>query len=89
MTKEHVFPKWLIIRTGTNKTGIRWGNKIIPALSVTVPLCKSCNQAFGKYLEAPIKKVFDDLESQKGISDIEADLLVRWLWKLEGYFGYF
>ena len=29
-------------------------------------------------------QIFEDLEQGKGISDLEAELLVRWLWKLEG-----
>jgi hypothetical protein len=87
MTKEHVFPKWLIIRTNTHKTGIRWGmKKKVPALSATLPLCKECNKAFGDKLEKPVSKIFDDLEARKGISDNEAELLIRWLWKIDGLF---
>jgi hypothetical protein len=85
MNKEHPFPQWLIKRTGTDKTGIRWADKKrIPALAVTVPLCVDCNTDFGKYLEAPMAALFDDIESGRGVSDSEAELLVRWLWKIEG-----
>ena len=84
MTKEHLFPKWLIKRTGTDKTKIRWGNSKIPALAATLPLCNECNQLFGKHLEAPVSSIFDDLESRKGISESEAELLVRWMWKITG-----
>jgi len=84
--KEHVFPKWLILRTNTNNTKIRWGDKKIPALSCTIPLCRDCNKAFGKHLESPVKLIFDNLEKGAGISDLDAELLVRWLWKLEGLF---
>lgn len=31
-----------------------------------------------------MSRVFDDLEAGRGMSDAEAELLVRWLWKLEG-----
>jgi hypothetical protein len=85
MSKEHMFPTWLIKRTGTERTGIRWGSKRnVPALAATLPLCARCNHEFGKELEAPVSKIFDDMEADKGLSDNEAELLVRWLWKLEG-----
>jgi hypothetical protein len=66
--KEHVFPKWLIKRTGTDKTGIRWGGiSKMSALSATMPLCLKCNQAFGDELERPVSRIFDDLEADRGI----------------------
>jgi len=85
MTKEHFWPRWLIEKTKTDNTGVRsiTGKKIPPS-AVTFPLCKKCNDDFGKYLESPVAKIFDDIESNKGISDFEAELLVRWLWKFEG-----
>lgn len=87
MNKEHVFPKWLIERTGTHRTGIRWGSeKKVPGLSATLPLCVECNTVFGKALEGPVARIFEDLEQQRGISDNEAELLIRWLWKMEGIF---
>jgi hypothetical protein len=86
MNKEHVYPEWLIRRTGTHETGIRWGKNWVPALAATVPLCVECNKAFGRELEVPVSKIFDDLESNRGISDNEAELLIRWLWKTVGLF---
>ena len=35
-------------------------------------------------LEEPVSRIFDDLESGKGISENEAELLIRWLWKITG-----
>jgi hypothetical protein len=85
MNKEHVFPRWLIFRTNTHNTGIRWGElKRLPALKATIPLCTECNKFFGKGLEEPVSKLFDEIESYQGISDIDAELLIRWLWKTEG-----
>ncbi|MHC4060175.1 MAG: hypothetical protein ACYSR6_01005 [Planctomycetota bacterium] len=85
MNKEHVFPEWLIKRTGTAKTGIKWFSRSnVPATAATLPLCVDCNTTFGDELESPMKVVFDDLEEGRGISDLEAELFVRWLWKLEG-----
>ena len=85
MNKEHLFPKWLILKTNTHNTGIRWGDKRkIPALKATLPLCQECNSLFGKELEAPVSKLFDEIEKQKGISDLDAELLIRWLWKIYG-----
>jgi hypothetical protein len=85
MTREHFWPQWLIRKTKTNNTGVRsMAGKKIPPSAFTIPLCKECNDDFGKYLESPVSSIFDDLENNKGISDFEAELLVRWLWKLEG-----
>lgn len=85
MNKEHIFPQWLILRTGTNKTGIRWGDKRgLSALSATFPLCMECNSEFGRELEEPTSKLFDDIEHGRGLSDEEAELLIRWLWKIQG-----
>lgn len=85
MNKEHVFPRWLIFRTNTHKTGIRWGeNKRLPALRATFPLCIECNAILGRELEEPVSRLFDEIESFKGISDSDAELLIRWLWKMEG-----
>lgn len=85
MNKEHLFPQWLILRTGTHQTGIRWGNKRnVSALSATFPLCMECNSEFGRDLESPTSKLFDDIENGQGLSDDEAELLIRWMWKIQG-----
>jgi len=86
MSREHFWPQWLIERTNSKQTGVRWfgGKKISPS-SATIPLCKSCNHTFGSELEGPVIKAFDSLEGGNGISDFEAELLVRWMWKFEGY----
>jgi hypothetical protein len=85
INKEHIFPRWLILKTNTNNTGIRWGpNRKLPALRATLPLCCECNSDFGKELEKPVSIIFDDIESNRGISDQDAELLIRWLWKIEG-----
>jgi len=87
MNDEHVFPQWLIRRTKTNLTSIRWlaGNRVNP-LAATLPLCVGCNRDFGRVLEDPVSRIFDDLESHRGISENEAELLIRWLWKIDGLF---
>ena len=85
MNKEHIFPEWLILRTGTHQTGIRWGDKRnVSALRVTLPLCTDCNDDFGRELESPTSRLFDDLERGKGMSDYDAELLIRWMWKIAG-----
>jgi len=87
MNKEHLFPKWLIHKTKTYKTKIRWHEgKKIPGLVATLPICEECNTLFGAELESPVAQIFDCLENEKGISDFEAELLIRWLWKMEGMF---
>jgi hypothetical protein len=85
MNKEHVFPQWLILRTRTHQTGIRWGEKRdVPALAATIPLCVECNSEFGHDLESPTSKLFDNIEHGRGLSDDEAELLIRWMWKIQG-----
>lgn len=85
MNKEHFWPQWLIQKTGTYKTTIRWiEGKWITAGAATLILCKRCNSDFGQELEVPVSRIFSDLEAGRGLSDNEAELLIRWLWKLEG-----
>lgn len=85
ITKEHFWPEWLILRTGTHKTSVRFdATKRINPRALVVPLCVTCNTDFGRELEAPVSRIFADLEAGKGISDLEAELLIRWLWKFEG-----
>lgn len=85
MNKEHLFPSWLILRTGTDKSGIRWGEKRgVPALAATFPLCEDCNTVFGHDLEGPASRLFDEIEQGQGMSDDEAELLIRWMWKIKG-----
>jgi hypothetical protein len=85
MSKEHFWPRWLIERTKANRTDVKWSNgKMVNPSSATIPLCKKCNNAFGTDLEAPVITIFDQLEEDRGISDYEAELLARWMWKFEG-----
>jgi hypothetical protein len=85
MTKEHFWPQWLIRRTGTHRTGVRFdATKRVNPSKLTIPLCLRCNTDFGRVLEEPTKNIFDDLESGRGLSDEEAETLIRWLWKYEG-----
>jgi hypothetical protein len=60
------------------------GNKRIPADQATLPLCTQCNTDFGEQLEVPMSGILDDNEDGNGISDHEAEIIVRWLWKVEG-----
>lgn len=85
MNQEHFWPRWLIDRTGTHATGVKWlGRKVSPRRT-TIPICESCNSEFGRELEAPVSQLFGDIENGRGLSDAEAELLVRWMWKFEGY----
>lgn len=90
LNKEHFWPQWLIEKTGTNKTSVRFTTtKRINPKTLVVPLCIRCNSDFGQELEAPVSRIFEDLESGQGISDMEAELLIRWLWKFEGLYWIF
>jgi len=85
MSREHYWPQWLIDRTGTHSTSVRISpDRRVNPRTFTVPLCDTCNKDLGRILEAPVSRIFEDLESGGGISDVEAELLVRWLWKFEG-----
>ena len=84
-TKEHFYPKWLIKMT--KASGVRMDGpgqeKWVNPNSFTVPLCAGCNSRLGTELEGPVKAAFDSLQSGLGISDHQAELIVRWLWKFE------
>lgn len=82
ITREHFWPQWLIAQA--RPLSVRWRDKRVKPKSATVALCADCNAAFGRELESPVAKIFSDLQSGLGVSDFEAELLVRWLWKFEG-----
>lgn len=83
MNKEHFWPAWLILHTRTHETGVKIDpDKRVNPRRVKVPLCVKCNSDFGAELETPMSKILPDLENGRGISDLEAEILVRWLWKL-------
>ena len=85
INKEHFWPEWLIERTGTHRTSVLFGpGKRVNPRKLTVPLCIRCNTDFGCELEGPASHIMDELEAGRGISDLEAELIIRWLWKLEG-----
>lgn len=87
MNKEHFWPQWLIRRTSTHKTGVRFSPaKMVNPKKLTIPLCIKCNTDFGRELEEPTRRAFDDLEEGRGLSDVEAETLVHWLWKFEGLY---
>ncbi|MAZ01597.1 MAG: hypothetical protein CMN56_00495 [Sneathiella sp.] len=84
MNKEHYWPEWLIEYANIGNSKVYWLGKNIKPGAATIPLCIECNSAFGTQLEGPMKSIFDDLDSGKGLSDKEAELTIRWLWKFEG-----
>lgn len=85
MTKEHFFPKWLIEYAEVRHEGITWlDQQTIAPDKATIPLCQECNEGFGNALEGPVAAVFRELDSGAGISENDAEILVRWLWKFEG-----
>jgi hypothetical protein len=55
-------------------------------LSATIPICKTCNQILGRELESPVQHIFHRVENGEGINDYDADLLVRWMWKISKLF---
>lgn len=85
-SKEHIFPKWLIARSGAKsifaqRDGVR---RTHSPNTLTISMCEECNNEIGAKLEDPVSKAFADLENGRGLSDRECELLVRWLWKFEG-----
>lgn len=84
MNQEHFWPEWLSNRA--NVRSVRWQpNKRIHPKSATIPLCIRCNSDFGEHLESPVSRLFDQVEGGDGLSQISAELLVRWMWKFEGF----
>jgi hypothetical protein len=85
MTKEHFFPRWLIEHCDVKRDGIEWlGRKGIDPETATVPLCNECNNALAVSLEGPVSRIFRAVDAGEALSDLEAELLVRWMWKFEG-----
>lgn len=86
MTKENFWPKWLIKHTNMTKHKISWwkGNEVYP-LTATIPLCGPCNWALGSEIEGAMQQILIDIENGNGISDNEAEIFIRWCWKLEGF----
>jgi hypothetical protein len=85
MSREHFFPRWLIEHADVRSEGIDWlGIKGIAPDQATVPLCSECNNALATSLEGPVTTIFRALDADEPISDLEAELLVRWMWKFEG-----
>jgi len=84
ITKEHLFPQWLIGHAEATTETIDWvGQKVLPS-SVHVPLCEKCNSGFGSLLEQPMSELLPRVSAGGGLTDPECELLVRWLWKFEG-----
>lgn len=86
MNKEHVFPKWLLKRTNCLKDYLDSPYGKIPGDQLTVPLCEDCNTQLGQELEVPVSRVFEQIERGNGFNDHEAELLIRWMWKINGLF---
>ena len=86
MSKEHIFPQWLLKMTGNNSINFNWIYGKIPAYNCTVPLCTDCNSILGQQLEAPVKTIFENIEKNEGFNDYDAELIIRWMWKVSGMF---
>ena len=86
MNKEHIFPQWLLDHTKSRKDIFSWVYGKVPADQATAPLCEECNCQLGTELEGPVKAVFNAIESGKGFNDNDAELLIRWMWKIVGLF---
>jgi hypothetical protein len=85
MSREHFFPRWLIEHADVRTDGIDWlGKSRVAPEQATLPLCADCNNAFANNLEGPVSAIFRALDAGEPISDLDAELLVRWMWKFEG-----
>ncbi|CAI6035703.1 hypothetical protein PAECIP112173_00811 [Paenibacillus sp. JJ-100] len=86
--KEHIFPQWLLKKTNTFSNPITGtaGNKKIPGKHCVIPICEECNSELGRILELPVSKIFERIENNQGFNDFEAELLVRWMWKITSMF---
>lgn len=79
MSKEHIFPQWLLERTKTRKEKIGWIYGKVSAGKCTIPICEECNRDLGTELEGPVSGIFKLIESGNGFNDYEAELLIRWM----------
>lgn len=86
MSKEHIYPQWLLDRTKTRKEQINWIYGKASADKCTIPICEECNHDLGTQLEGPVSSIFESIESGNGFNDYEAELLIRWMWKIKGMF---
>ncbi|TIR30118.1 MAG: hypothetical protein E5X07_22995 [Mesorhizobium sp.] len=82
--KEHFWPRWLIAFAEATKEPVEWLGKKLPAEAVQIPLCATCNSAFGADLEGPMSQLLPRISAGAGVTDAECELIVRWLWKFEG-----
>jgi hypothetical protein len=90
MTKEHFWPLWLVDYANVSRDGVAWeGGPNINPRTATFPICGECNNRLGGELEGPVSQIFPKLDAGGAISDLEAELLVRWLWKFEGFAAMF
>ena len=87
-SKEHIFPKWLLKKTNTYDNPITWIglDRKIPGKDCVIPICEECNNELGIQLENPVSQIFERIENGLGFNDHEAELLVRWMWKMNGMF---
>lgn len=86
MNREHIFPQWLLKHTKTKKDSFSWIYGKVPADQITVPICEECNTRLGTELEGPVAEIFNAIESGRGFNDNDAELLIRWMWKIVGLF---
>lgn len=84
MNKEHVFPRWLLRNTNTYYEQFSGIYGRISANKLVIPLCEQCNFLLGEKLESKVKQIFHNIESGFGFNDYEAELLVKWMWKITG-----
>lgn len=82
--REHFWPRWLIEFCEATEEPVNWLGKRVAASAVQIPLCVECNSAFGNELETPMSALLPRISGGDGMSDLDCELLVRWLWKFEG-----
>jgi hypothetical protein len=84
MNKEHFWPRWLSEMCQIGKNGVRWTQGFVHPNAATIPLCILCNSKMGRELEGPVARIFRNIDKKIGFSDLEAELLIKWIWKFEG-----
>lgn len=86
INREHILPQWLLKMSHAQQDLFNSPNGKIPAISLTIPLCEECNRKLGAELEKPVSNIFKAIENGEGFNDYDAELLVRWIWKINGMF---
>lgn len=81
-----IYPQWLLSKTKTFSKPVHGvtAHKTMAGRQCTAALCEECRTVFAKELDEPAVAILKQIENGTGFNDQEADILIRWLWKVTG-----